>query len=123
MDSFKTFTHADGIDSLETLSVWPGQNGAIFVCTEKGCSPLKTIDFRSSTKADGLPTNNIRDMCQTADGAKWVAGIDSGLAVSTVADSSRISPPDFQRKPKYQHAGVLGRQSALGRQTRRSFAN
>ena len=81
--SFKTFTKADGFDTQNAFCLASGQHGSVFVCTDKGLLQFDNGRFRSFTKADGLPSNIIRAMCQSADGTKWVAGGDFGLALST----------------------------------------
>ena len=80
--SFKAFNQKDGLDGQNIFCLAAGQRGAIFACTEKGLLRFTGNHFQTLTTADGLPTNNVRDMCQTADGTEYVAGIDFGLAVS-----------------------------------------
>jgi ligand-binding sensor domain-containing protein/two-component sensor histidine kinase len=81
-DSFKVFGPADGVDSQTVFCLAAGQNGTVFACTDKGIVRIQHNHVRTFTKADGLPTNSIRALCQTADGTTWVAGLDSGMAVS-----------------------------------------
>jgi signal transduction histidine kinase/ligand-binding sensor domain-containing protein len=54
----------------------------VWVCTNRGLVRIsKDGKLRVYTTADGLPTNQIRDTCVAADGARWVAGLDFGLSV------------------------------------------
>jgi signal transduction histidine kinase/ligand-binding sensor domain-containing protein len=89
--SFKTFGHADGVDSQNIFCLAHGRNDAIFACTDQGLLRFSNGRFQVFTTADGLPTNNIRDMCQAGDGTEWVAGIDFGVAVSHGARFQRYA--------------------------------
>jgi signal transduction histidine kinase/ligand-binding sensor domain-containing protein len=80
--AFKTFTREDGFDTQNAFCLASGQQGSVFICTDKGLLQFENGRFHAYTKANGLPSNNIRAMCQSIDGTKWVAGIDFGLAVS-----------------------------------------
>lgn len=79
--SFKRFSHADGVDSKNVFCLASGQNGAIFACTDEGLLRLSGNHFQTVTTKDGLPSNSIRNMCQSSDGAEWVSGLDFGLVV------------------------------------------
>ena len=80
--SFKSFKASDGFDSQNAFCLSKGEDGSIFICTDKGLVRYKRDKFQMSTVVQGLPSNNIRDMCQTADGTLWISGIDFGLMKS-----------------------------------------
>jgi len=77
--SFKAFTRADGFDSQNAFCLSSASDGSIFVCTEKGLMHFSNGRFQ---KAEGLPSNNVREMCQTSDGTEWVSGSDFGLVTA-----------------------------------------
>jgi len=77
--SFQAFTRADGFDSQNAFCLSSARDGSIFVCTEKGLMHFRNGRFQ---KAGGLPSNNVREMCQTPDGTEWVAGSDFGLVTA-----------------------------------------
>lgn len=78
--SFKTFTHTDGVDSQNAFCVARGSQGSVFVCTDKGLLHFENDRF---TQVGGLPSGNVRAMCQSPNGTRWVAGIDFGLYSSS----------------------------------------
>ncbi len=80
--AFKTFHSADGYNSINAFCLSSGRDGTVFVCTDKGLLHFRNGRFEALTTANGLPTNNVRDMCQSSDGTLWVTGIDFGLVAS-----------------------------------------
>lgn len=76
----KRFTAKDGLPSDDAFCLSEGEEGEIWICTNKGLAQFNGISFRTRTVADGLPSNLIRDTCRAADGTRWVAGFDFGLA-------------------------------------------
>jgi ligand-binding sensor domain-containing protein len=111
--AFKTFTRADGLDSRNAFCLSSGQNGTLFVCTDSGLLRFDGRRFKAITTADGLPSNNIRDMCQTSDGAGCFAW----------GEIPALHSRRFNAARKHQQARLFGRQRCLGCPTERSHAD
>jgi len=76
----KRYTTKQGMPSDDAFCVVPDAQGATWVCTPAGLVQIgEDGRLRVFSKADGLPTNQIRGTCMAADGTRWVTGLDFGL--------------------------------------------
>ncbi len=74
------YTTKEGMPADDAFCVVPDAAGSTWVCTPLGLVRInKDGKLRIYTKADGLPSNQIRDTCVAADGTRWVTGLDFGL--------------------------------------------
>lgn len=83
------FTTKDGLPSDSVFCLATDSKHRLWVCTNEGLAVRSGGHFQVFTKADGLPSNQIRSTCETPDGVRWVAGLDFGLVRST---GSRFTP-------------------------------
>ncbi len=76
----KRYTTKQGMPSDDAFCVVPDAAESTWVCTARGLVRIgKDGNLRIYSKADGLPSNQVRDTCVAADGTRWVAGLDFGL--------------------------------------------
>jgi signal transduction histidine kinase/ligand-binding sensor domain-containing protein len=78
--TFKRFGAAEGLATGNIFSLSSDPSGTIWICTDSGLLRFNGTRFQALTTANGLPSNQVRDTCQTSDGTRWVAGIDFGLS-------------------------------------------
>ncbi|MGA8028915.1 MAG: two-component regulator propeller domain-containing protein [Bryobacteraceae bacterium] len=74
------YTTKNGLPSDSVFCIDSKSADGVWICTNQGLAELAQGHFRVFTTRDGLPSNQIRSTCETADGTRWVAGLDFGLA-------------------------------------------
>lgn len=82
----KRLTAKDGLPSDDVFCLNEGEDGTIWACTDKGLAQWNGRKLSSFTTVNGLPSNLIRDTCQSPEGTRWVAGFDFGLARSAAGE-------------------------------------
>ena len=76
------FTTKNGLPSDDVFCLDSDEDGGLWACSTLGLVKFEGKRIHVFTTADGLPSNAIRDSCRAADGTRWVAGLDFGLARS-----------------------------------------
>ncbi|MBV9443147.1 MAG: hypothetical protein JO217_10660, partial [Acidobacteriaceae bacterium] len=94
----KRYTSADGLPSDTVFCLAEDSAQQVWACTNQGLVVLRADRLQTLTTAQGLPSNQIRSTCQTPDGARWVAGLDFGLARSRGSRFEAYSDPHIAAK-------------------------
>lgn len=102
--SLKHYTTREGLPSNTTFCLSSGSDHAMWICTNQGLARLRNDRVSVFRKADGLPSDQIRSTCEAADGTRWVAGLDFGLAKW---NGSRFTPYSSAYLPVNQTVTAL----------------
>ena len=73
------FSRKDGLPDDAIFCLDNDASGRIWACTREGLARFENGRFHTFTTADGLPSNQVRNTCESPDGVRWVTGLDFGL--------------------------------------------
>ncbi len=77
--TFSHLTTADGLPSDSVHDVHEGDDGQLWLATDKGVARWDGATFTYLTTADGLPSDSVHDVHEGDDGQLWLA-TDKGVA-------------------------------------------
>jgi len=94
-----TFTVNEGLPADNIHSLYFSQTShTLWVSTSGGLGRFEGQRFVAYRKADGLPADNMRAVCETKEGAIWAGGDSTDLAVW---NGERFTTHPLQSLPEY----------------------
>lgn len=94
----KRFSRKDGLSDDAVFCLDNDADGRIWACTREGLARFENGRFHTFTTADGLPSNQIRNTCESTGGVRWVTGLDFGLTRFNRSSFETYTNPDLPSK-------------------------
>jgi len=87
---FRTFTEADNLPGGLLHSIAAGNDGSVWIASERGLAQFSGNKFASWSRKNGLPGNRVLWAVPTPDGRLWV-GYNIGIASMRIEDLRHAS--------------------------------